>query len=174
MFWVNVCWISLRLWGGSVWKVTTSSASRKRMNITNSVCVSYTNRKKVVKYAFFKSGVCIVDLQYCENMFCIINMTQGSFLLTGQTNQKNSDEQTKTKPWTDTAVLHTPCLERVSNSTSMSGQCCGHSRLIISTTIRDRTSLIWFSSSKMFSVPCKRISDIKRFARLNSKEKTGL
>lgn len=112
MFWVKVCWISLLLWGGSVWKVTTSSASRKRMNITNSVCVSYTNREKLIKLN--------------SNIFFIISMPKGSFLLT---KQRNSQRAKKTN-WMDTAVFHTPCLERVSNSISMSGQCCGHSRLI--------------------------------------------
>lgn len=164
MFWVNVCWMSLLLWGGSVWKVTTSSASRKRINITNSVCVSYTNRNKLVKnkniFSFYV---------YPKAIFCCQKK------LTNKIKQPWSLFQEKVYQ-TDIAVFHTPCLERMSNSISMSGQCCGHSRLIISTTIRDRASLIWFSSSKMFNVPWKRTRDIKRYARRDSRiqKKAGL
>ncbi|KPP66362.1 cystatin-M-like, partial [Scleropages formosus] len=41
MFCVRVCWMSLRRWLGSVWKVITSSASRRRINITSSVWDSW-------------------------------------------------------------------------------------------------------------------------------------
>lgn len=40
MFWVSVSWMSLRRCDGNVWKVMTSSASLKRINITSSVCAS--------------------------------------------------------------------------------------------------------------------------------------
>lgn len=53
------------------------------------------------------------------------------------------------------SICHTPSLERASSSFNMSGQCWGHSRLIISTTMRERTSLMWLSSSKIFWVPCE-------------------
>ncbi len=49
--------------------------------------------------------------------------------------------------------LLTPWLVRASISFSISGQCWGHSLFIISTVIRDRTSLMWLSSSKMEWVP---------------------
>lgn len=49
----------------------------------------------------------------------------------------------------------TPWLVRVSISFSISGQCWGHSLFIISTTIRDRASLMWLSSSKIEWVPWK-------------------
>lgn len=145
MFWVNVCWMSLLLWGGSVWKVTTSSANRRRMNMTSSVCVSYANRKS-------KSN------QTQTSVFTT-NTTKGYFLLAKPPMTMKSQPCSSCREqahWIHMAtVLPTPCLESVSNSISMSGQCCGHSRLIISTTIRDRTSLMWFSSSKMFNVPWK-------------------
>lgn len=148
MFWVNVCWISLLLWGGSVWKVTTSSASRKRINITNSVCVSCINRNKLIKLKP------LFPHRYAQKL---------------SVDKINSRTTPPPINWTDIVVFHTPCLERVSSSISISGQCCGHSRLIISTTIRDKTSLIWFSSSKISRVPWKRVRDSKRFARLNLK-----
>jgi len=54
MFWVRVCWISRRRWVGRVWKVTTSSASRRRMNITSSVWVSWCPKMKYAPSAQFK------------------------------------------------------------------------------------------------------------------------
>lgn len=50
----------------------------------------------------------------------------------------------------------TPIAVSASISFSMSGQCCGHSLLIISTTMRDRASLIWHSSSKIGCTPWNR------------------
>ena len=47
----------------------------------------------------------------------------------------------------------TPRLVRASISFSMSGQCWGHSLLIISTVMRERTSLMWLSSSRIERVP---------------------
>lgn len=149
MFWVNVCWISLLLWGGRVWKVTTSSASRRRINITNSVCVSCINRNKLIKLKH------PFHYRYAQKLFSV--------------DKTNSRTPPPPINWIGIAVFYTPCLERVSSSISISGQCCGHSRLIISTTIRDKTSLIWFSSSKISSVPWKRLRDNKRFTRLNLK-----
>lgn len=49
--------------------------------------------------------------------------------------------------------LLTPWLVRASISFSISGQCWGHSLFIISTMIRDRTSLMWLSSSRIERVP---------------------
>lgn len=37
MFCVRVCWMSRLRWAGNVWKVTTSSAKRRSINMTNSV-----------------------------------------------------------------------------------------------------------------------------------------
>lgn len=54
MFWVRVCWISRRRWVGRVWKVTTSSAKRRRMNITNSVWVSWCPQTKYIPSTQFK------------------------------------------------------------------------------------------------------------------------
>lgn len=45
MFWVRVCWMSLRRWVGNVWKVITSSANLNRINITSSVWASYERHK---------------------------------------------------------------------------------------------------------------------------------
>lgn len=52
--------------------------------------------------------------------------------------------------------LLTPWLVRVSISFSMCGHCCGHSRFIISTVIRDSASLMWLSSSRIEWVPWKK------------------
>lgn len=48
MFWVRVCWMSLRRWVGNVWKVITSSANLNRINITSSVWTSYERRKWIL------------------------------------------------------------------------------------------------------------------------------
>lgn len=49
--------------------------------------------------------------------------------------------------------LLTPWPVRASISFSISGQCWGHSLFIISTVIRDKTSLMWLSSSRIERVP---------------------
>lgn len=164
MFWVRVCWMSLRRWVGNVWKVITSSASLNRINITSSVWASYEGHKWILvghdslTFDFNKSmtaaKMCWWIATWWRHMkmnmtnplvltdIQVIAQSFSNCMLAGKANRLPAQFK-----------LLTPSLVRASISFSISGQCWGHSLFIISTVIRDRASLIWLSSSRIERVP---------------------